>query len=241
MRWSLSKLGTFTQCGAKYKFKYIEKAVEQRSLSASRGVDHHTAVERFLKSEIAELPQELSFYTQFLTEVRGHEIYPEHKIALTKDWTPTTWDAEDVWYTGILDLKLLLRSGNSGGNSEEHQGEQSAVPATDGKGEPTEAVIYDWKTGKIYPDHDDQKSIYSVAVYSEHPTVQSVRAMHVYLDLGKVREKEFHREQMHMLRKSWEDRVAPLERANPDDLIPNPGFHCRWCGFSRAKGGPCKF
>jgi hypothetical protein len=103
----------------------------------------------------------------------------------------------------------------------------------------TQRIVYDWKTGKIYPDHDDQKTIYSLAVFSEDPAVLSVRAVHVYLDSNTNREKTFHRDQVPELRQQWENRVQGLEQ-NPV-LIPNPGFHCRWCGYRREVGGPCQF
>ncbi len=214
--WSLSALGTYEKCGFKYRLKYVEKIKEQRSDAANRGVDNHAIVEGFLKGEIPTLPENLAFYSAFLTGLRQYEIYPEHKISLTRQWTPTTWGAENSWYRGVLDLKLIRR----------HDGGQSAV-------------VYDWKTGKIYPDHDDQKSLYSLAVLSEQPSLLQVRAVHVYLDRNEHREKTFHRDQVHDLRREWETRVQRIEQ--DPVYIPNPGWACRYCSFSRAKGGPCQF
>lgn len=212
-RWSLSALGTFEKCAFKYKLKYIERLEENRSASASRGVGNHSLVEEFLKGTITSLPAELSYYQGFLTGLKQHEIYPEHVITLNRKWESVPKDSPEIWYKGVLDLKLI---------------------------ESTEAaVVYDWKTGKIYPDHDDQKSIYSIGVFSEHPSLFSVRAVHVYLDLGQNREKTYHRDQVYSMRFFWERRVEKLERA--PEYIPNPGFHCRWCSYSRANKGPCKF
>jgi hypothetical protein len=212
--WSLSSLGLYEKCGFKYRLKYVEKIKEVRSDSASRGVDNHAIVENFLKGAIPSLPDELGFYRTFLEGLRSYEIYPEHKISLRRDWTPTTWGAPDSWYRGVLDLKLVEREKN-------------------------QAVVYDWKTGKIYPDHDDQKSLYSIAVLSEQPALYQVRAVHVYLDRHDSREKTFHRDQVHDMRKQWEARVQRLEQ--DPVYIPNPGWHCKYCSFSRAKGGPCQF
>lgn len=188
-------------------------------MAASRGVDLHKSVEDFVLGTLSVLPPEISFYTQFLTGLRQHEIYPEHKVSLTKEWTPTPWN--EAWYKGVLDLKLISERND--------------------ESQPLAAIVYDWKSGKIYPDHDDQKSLYSLATFSEHPTVLSVRAMHVYLDLGQTREKAYHRDQVPELRKQWETRVAILEGTPPLDMIPNPGYYCRWCSFSRGNGGPCRF
>lgn len=210
--WSLSSLGTYEKCGLKYRFRYVEKIPEQRSTQANRGVDNHAIVEGYLNGNISDLPDNLSFYKAFLEGLKQYEIYPEHRISLTRQWTPTTWGAENAWFRGILDLKL--RKGD-------------------------EAIVYDWKTGKIYPDHDDQKSIYSLATFSENPSLLRVRAVHVYFDLNKNREQTFDRGEVHQLRKHWEDRVAKLEQ--DPQYIANPGFHCRYCSYRRENGGPCNF
>jgi hypothetical protein len=213
VKWSLSALGQFEKCQLKYKFKYIDKLPEPRGAAANRGVDNHKIFEDVMLGK-QELPAEYSYYTQMLNDLKTKENFPECKISLTSDWTPTAWDAPDVWFRGILDLKVM---------------------------EGSAATVVDWKTGKIYPDHDDQKSIYSLAVFSQHPEVQSVRAQHVYIDLGKTREKVFSRDQVPELRSHWNSRASFLARTGPEDMIPNPGYHCRWCNFSAAKGGPCRF
>jgi len=233
MRWSLSALGTFEKCPARYNYKYILKIPEPtRHAAATRGIELHKAVEDFVSGKVEKLPSEIDFYTQFLSGLRQHENYPEHKVALTREWTPTEWDGEDTWYRGVLDLKLL-----TGPKPEGDPG------ATSGCGtEPTEAVVYDWKSGKIYPDHDDQKSLYSLSTFSEHPSVRRVRAIHVYLDLGQNREITYDRDQMHQLRELWTARVGHLERSiQIGAFMPNPSYGCRYCPFSRSVGGPCRF
>lgn len=218
MKWSLSSLGTYEQCAAKYKFKYID-GIESTfsSPAAARGVELHGAIEAFLTGKTNELPSEINFYTQYLTSLKAQVIFPEHTICLNREWQPVPPNADDRWYKGILDLKAF-RAGDS---------------------PPTEATVIDWKTGKIYDEHDDQKSIYSLAVFAEEPTVQRVRAIHVYVDLGKSREKTYDRSQMHELRIAWDSRVLRLE--NEKNWIPSPSFKCRYCPYSKEKGGPCRF
>ncbi len=214
MRWSLSALSSYEKCPAQYKYRHIERLpVNFKSDAAARGTELHATIESFLKGTITELPNEINFYTQYLTQLKGREIYPEHKVALTRDWEVTEWDGDLCWYRGIFDLKI--------------------------SGAGDEVTIIDWKTGKIYPEHDDQKSLYSLAAFSESPTVQRVRAIHVYLDLGKNREKTYDRQQLHELRASWNSRVLKLEQET--EWLPNPNFMCRYCSFSRMNGGPCKF
>lgn len=216
MKWSLSSLSTYEKCPLQYKLRYIDGVgTSYSSPAAERGTKLHGAIESFLTGKADELPLEINFYTQYLTQLKNHTIFPEHTICLDREWTPVRPEDESRWYKGILDLKV-----------------------TEGS-EPTEATVIDWKTGKIYDSHDDQKSLYSLAVFAEEPTVQRVRAIHVYLDLGKNREKIYDRSQMHELRASWDSRVLKLE--NEKEFIPNPSFMCRYCAFSRGNGGPCRF
>jgi hypothetical protein len=214
MSWSLSSLSTYEKCALQYKFKYIDRIERPfSSPAATRGLELHGAIEDFLTGKATELPHEINFYTQYLTGLKSQDIYPEHVICLDRQWIPVRPESPERWYKGILDLKVKT-------------------------GE-TEATVIDWKTGKIYDSHDDQKSIYSLAVFAEQPSVQRVRAIHVYLDLGKNREKTYDRSQMHELRTSWDSRVLKMEEAK--EYIANPSFMCRYCAFSRGNGGPCKF
>jgi len=211
--WSLSSLGTYEQCAAKYRYKYIDGLQEQRSESASRGVSSHAVVEGYLKGDLTALTPELSFYQGFFNQIRSLENYPEIKLGVDRQWNPIPWESPEIWWKGVLDLLVF----------------------------PTKemAIIYDWKTGKIYPDHDEQKAIYSLGVFSTYPAVREVRALHVYLDLGQNRHKTYHRDQVRMLREPWQNRVQKLERDT--QFIPNPSFRCTRCSFSQAKGGPCRF
>jgi hypothetical protein len=210
-KWSLSSLSTYEKCPAQYKYRYIDGLTSAKGAAAARGVSTHAVVEGYLKGELTAVTSELSFYQGFLDELKKAGAKSEEKLALTKSWEPTAWDG--AWWRGILDCLVFPT--------------------------PEEAILYDWKTGKIYPDHDDQKALYSLAVLSTFPAVRFVRAVHVYLDLGKNQQKGYSQSQVHMLREFWGNRVARLER--DVNFITKPGFYCRYCPFSRAQNGPCKF
>jgi hypothetical protein len=66
-----------------------------------------------------------------------------------------------------------------------------------------------------------------------------VRAIHVYLDLGKNREKTLHRDQVPDVQRRFSERVAKLESCT--EFYPKPQYLCRYCNFSKANGGPCIF
>lgn len=213
MKWSLSSLGVFEKCPLRYRLQYIDKLPVARSTAASRGVDNHKLFEDRVKGVLPTLPLEYNYYESLAKEVIDKKGQAEYKVSLNKDWQPCDWDAEDVWYRGILDVY---------------------VPGD-------AAWIIDWKTGKIYPDHDDQKHLYATAILSAHGDVRHVRTEHVYIDIGKRREARFSRDELPGMQKHWEARAKFLGLTDPADMVPNPGMHCRWCPFSAKAGGPCRF
>ena len=210
--WSLSKLGTFETCRAKFKFKYIERLPEQRSVAADRGVNKHKLIEDYINGISVSLPPEYSMYQGFLSNLKNMGMQAEVKMALNDKWEPVPYDAPNVWWRGVLDA--IIVQGNR-------------------------ANVYDWKTGKIYDDHDDQKDLYSSAVIQTHPEVEIVNATHVYVDLGKNRNKIYARHDIPTIREKWEARVGKMLEAQ--EYFPNPNFKCTWCGYGKSKGGQCKF
>lgn len=211
MAWSLTSLHTFEQCTLKYKYKYIQRLEEPRSYAAARGVDKHKMVEDFVNDGVP-LPPELDFYHGFLSNLKAAGGKPEVKLAMNKSWEPCDWKAEDVWWRGVLDMLVLT---------------------------PKEAIVYDWKTGKIWPDHEQQRELYCIATAQHFPELQQMRGIHVYVDLGKNRQHVYHRSELRSLQAKWETRVNRVTSAV--EFFPNPSFKCRFCPFSRYKGGPCQF
>src|SRR5690606_32439199 len=187
MKWSLSSLSVFEKCQLKYKLQYIDKLPTPRGAAASRGVENHKIFEDRIAGTLPTLPVEYNYYEQLANEVIEKKGQPEYKVSFRKDWEPCTWNDPDVWYRGILDV---------------------LVPGPD-------AWIIDWKTGKIYPDHDDQKHLYATAVLSGHSDVRRVRAEHIYIDLGKRREKTFDRDELRGMQQHWEARAKFLDLTAP--------------------------
>jgi hypothetical protein len=210
-RWSLTKLGTYEQCPAKYKYKYIEKLPEVAGFAASRGTILHDAIEGFINSKLDKLPQEISFYTDFFSNLRAVGGKTEHTILLDEMWKPVENKA-DAWFSGVLDF-IIFSS-------------------------PT-VTLYDWKTGRQYDEHYQQKEIYSIAALQSHPDAVEARAIHVYVDKRQNTERIYHRDTVPARIEQWERRVDKMFKAQ--EFIPNPQFLCSYCHYSKAKGGPCRF
>lgn len=237
MSWSLSQITTFEICGFKYALQYMPResaallglaVVPQRpppAPAAQRGIDLHKGIEMHLHKKTA-LPPELERWSGAFTEIQTYPLFPEHKIAVNREWKPVAYSSPIAWVRSILDLKVLKPSGLS---------------------------VYDWKTGKEWPEHWDQKTLYGDMSLAEHPEYSEVTVTHVYLDLGTQTTRTYHRDQLHAFRAQWYDRASKLERAKDElsyaktanDLTMafpmQPNRFCKWCDFSKAKGGPCRF
>jgi hypothetical protein len=217
MAHSLSKLGTFEQCAAKYKFRYLDKLPQgAKSAAASRGIDLHETIDAFLQRRIdGPLQSPLDFYQGFLgglREIPG--ILPEYKFAVDRTWTGlTVWEGDSVYVRAVFDLLT--------------------PPISD------QVEVYDWKSGKIYENHRDQRELYSVLAVAKYPEAKRVRATSVYVDSGQQRGEVYELADLAGARSRWENRLARLESAT--EFPFNPQFSCRWCPYSKAQGGPCLF
>jgi hypothetical protein len=108
------------------------------------------------------------------------------------------------------------------------------VPPQDGV-----VYVYDWKTGRIYDDHSDQRELYALQAFAKYPEAKKVQAEHVYLDSNERRAMLYHRFEIDAIQKRWDLRFKKLEEATEFPYNPQPG--CQWCPYSQAKGGPCPF
>ena len=214
---SLSKLGTFEQCAAKYDFRYNKKLPQgDKGPAAQRGIDLHEQIDHFLARRFdGPLQSPLDFYQGFLERIRGIDgVLSEHKFGVDRQWRPLpAWDGPDVYVRAVFD---------------------TLVPPIDGQAE-----VFDWKSGKIYDNHKDQRELYSILTFAKYPETQRVRATSVYLDHGQQRGEIYFPNDIADARPRWEDRLGRLESATQFPF--NPQFGCRWCPYSRSKGGPCLF
>jgi PD-(D/E)XK nuclease superfamily len=213
--WSFSRYKTFEQCHAKYDYRYNLKVPDNRGSgpAAERGVRIHKEIEESIKGTGAP-PVEASFVGDHLGAIRvsGIPATAEFVLKLAKDWTLAP-NPEDYWLHCILDLYTIP--------------------------EPTVAEVWDWKTGKRYPEHDEQKELYAIAVLSAYPEIEIVRTKFAYLDQGSIIPKEFGRHHVEAAQERWNRKIERMHTAT--EFIPMPTFACRWCGYSSAFGGPCRF
>jgi CRISPR/Cas system-associated exonuclease Cas4 (RecB family) len=213
---SYSKYSTYEKCPRKFKFRYMDKLEEPKGDAMSRGTVIHNSVEDFLLGKVDQLHPDIhSYYGQFFTALRDAGAIPEEKIAVDRNWKLTDWDSPDAYCRSVLDIRMPMRD--------------------DG-----EVQVFELKTGKIYPEHYDQRELYAVKVQALLKDAKMIKVTGIYLDLKKNSPTYLHPHYYQEPKiELWASKFRTILR---DELfIPNPTFSCRFCHFRKDNGGPCEF
>ena len=99
-------------------------------------------------------------------------------------------------------------------------------------------TVVDFKTGRVYPEHDDQMQLYAIAAGANFPATH-VTAELWYIDRNETHAKTYSREELDDLQPYWEKRAQDLLTRTIFPETPSEEA-CRWCPFSKKKGGPCR-
>lgn len=259
--WSPSRVAAYEECPRKFKLEKLDKlcpkcfkgkldggydrpavcgackAVMEVPAPLARGSEIGKNLEEYVLGKADALhPEVLNAASRKLATslrklaVRG-KAKPELPILLDKDWqvVPPGWaHFKRVWLNTKLDVFVL-------------------------KDKKTARVI-DWKTGgidrrtgeiKADRKYDFQLLTYSVAALCAFPEVERVTSALVFVDCPAAADPVVEREECNLDRKrlpvakaSLLVRCAPL--FNDDVMGPSPSMGCRWCPFSKSKGGPCE-
>jgi hypothetical protein len=221
LAWSWSRLQTYELCPAKAKYSYLDKIEEPKNPSMLRGSAIHKMAEDYVNKG-GRLKDELKLYERLFKEVRDLkkrkdvEIFTELQNALTDKWTETTWFGKDAWVRVIVDLAIIMH------------GEKKAR-------------LIDHKTGKVNLEGAQQLELYAIWGFLTYPDVDTIDGELWFLDQLLVNRHvvTFHRKDLKKLMTKWAKRVTPLLKDTK--FAPKPNQKCRWCYYSKAKDGPCKY
>lgn len=210
---SFSRVMTYEKCPAQYNYKYnLGLRDDGPGAAAARGTLIHSSIEEYSlgRGELhPEVPSTVKSHVDKLLD-QADEVLPEMEFAFTKEWEPCEFEDEHCFVRGYMDNVYIT----------------------------TEAIIIDeYKTGGVYPEHDDQKALYALCGLTKYPQYETVLVNGVYIDKKKIVPSEYNRASLTSMRFMWERRISKLSLG----IYPaRPGLHCRWCPASKAKGGPCK-
>lgn len=226
--WSYSRWAQYTECPFKAKLKFIDKLKEPPAPAMDRGNMIHKLAEGFTKGlasvtvnfegkdqtcSTKKLPSELSKFAEQFAELKKSKPFVEETWAFTRNWAKTVWnDWQGCWVRIKTDAACV--DGDT-------------------------LYVIDHKTGKKREGYHDQLSLYALGGMLTFPNVKRVNTQLWFLDQGEDEVAEFDASQLGELKKSWEKKVTPM--LNDTRFAPKPGNGCRYCPFSKSKGGPCSF
>lgn len=212
-QWSLSTYKTYKTCPRKVKLNKLDGIKEPPSPQMQRGIDIHKLGEDFVKGTIKKLPTELDKFATEFKLLRKMKATAEEEWAFTKEWQPTGWFDANAWVRMKLDASYHPH--------------------------PAALTVIDYKTGKVYEDNKLHMSLYALGAFLMHPEVEVVNVELWYLDQGETQHDTYTRDEVKDMIESWVWSSSAL--LNDTTFAPRPGYYCRWCFYSKAKGGQCEF
>lgn len=214
--WSYSRYADYKQCPLRFKLKYIEKRQEAGSPAMERGSTIHKEGENWLKNKRAKkLPESYKHFADEMAQLRNLDPMVEQQWGFTRQWTPTSWFGADTWLRIVCDVAVVY--------------------------EDNTADLIDFKTGRKYDTNEEQVELFSTSIFMRHPEVTDVTTRLWYLDQEKDNEvvREYSRSDFEKIRKDWEKKTVAMFKDKR--FAPTPNEKCRWCSFSKDKGGPCPY
>lgn len=207
--WSFSSLNQFETCPRQYDLTKNKKVIVfTDTVHTIWGKEVHTALEDYL-NDTSPLEGNYAPYKPFADKILSMpgEKLVEWQFALKKDLTPTGFQEEDAWCRGIIDIGVVHED---------------------------QALVGDWKTGKVRPD-SDQLKLFAAATMQHYPQVQTVKTVYVWLAHGKVTTETYRRSDLPGIWSHFFTKVARLEQSYvKDKWIPKPSGLCNgWCGAGR--------
>jgi CRISPR/Cas system-associated exonuclease Cas4 (RecB family) len=217
--WSYSVVQQHRKCPLSVKFRKIDRLAEPDNEPQARGQSIHGALAQLVRT--GEFPPDANVpnkeeWRRRLVHLHTAGAQAELQIAFDKDWNKVEWFGAGVWARIIIDALYFHSSGRV-------------------------AIVHEFKTGKVYPEHEQQERLYALAVMKLHPNVDSVLVQCDYIDLPNRPGKfiTFVRSQEKELEREFADFAAPLLA---ESIYPaSPGTHCQRCHFRRSNAGPCAF
>jgi RecB family exonuclease len=204
--WSYSKYKAFDSCPKRFYETSIAKNFVEESEQLQWGTDVHEALHKATIGE-APLPDSMREYQKWVDEMKEGEgtLYVEQQYAITKDFQPTEWYANDVWFRGICDVLRVSPSGRT-------------------------ALARDYKTGKV--QHDSrQLMLMAQCLFIHHLSLRRIKTEFIWLKDDCTTVETFDRDNIVHEWMPLMPMVKRMEEAHVTmDYPPKPcGLCARWC------------
>lgn len=217
--WSFSAWDMWRTCPLQYKLAKIDKLKTETSPAMLRGREVHDAIAKYLSGEHDRLGVNIASKraTKLYDEIRAFDNkVVEQQWGFDRRWSPTGWFAKGpkaTWLRAVIDVGVLY--------------------------DDMSAEVIDHKTGKNRGGYDDQLELFAVAAMQHLPAINHVTTRLSFVDHEETAFGEYPRSDVSALIEKWEGKVRPM--FEDTEFLPRPNAKCKFCDFSRANGGPCKY
>lgn len=215
--WSYSRYADYKQCPLRFKLKHIMKMKEPGSPAMQRGSDIHKEGEIYLKAsrQPKKVPASYQHFKEEMQQLWSLKPMVEQQWGFTREWAPTGWFGRETWLRIVADAALLYDDNT--------------------------ADLIDFKTGRKYDTNEEQVELFSAGIFMKFAHVEHVTTRLWYLDQPDDNEviREYTRKDFESIRKDWEKKIVPMFKDKR--FAPTPNEKCRFCAFSKNKGGPCPY
>ena len=189
--------------------------------AADRGSQLHNMLEEYVNGTTEQaawgILKSKAYYVDlvegFRKDYQNDLCIPEWKYAITKDITPTKWDAKDMWHRGAIDVVIFETS------------------------EQIRAAIYDYKSGRNTASvkHRSQLMLYAMMLFLFYPTLQEIRAAPVYIDhAAPIFYTSFQRKDYDVFWPRFRQRFLTVTDATHFPPTPS-AYACQWCQHKKAQ------
>ena len=211
--WGFSKLDVYRACPQKFEFQFIQKLPQPSSDAMARGSQMHEDIEHYLNGWSTTLSPAVASWKEAFDALKTKDFKGEQAIGIDKDWNKLP-----DWFSKLTWLRVKMDAYYIDGDA---------------------MTVIDFKSGKYRVPSVDQIELYAGAGLSIAPQIKTVSAEFWFLDTDDVYSKVYTAEQLLVLRKKYERECQPMY--TDSTWTPTPSRECKWCPYSKTKGGKCQY
>lgn len=224
--WSYSVYHTYCECPFKVCLDKIQRVriIEPPNEHFIKGDRIHKSAEIQIggRGRLPKPEPELVTVSDLLRDLRRRKARVELEWAFDRAWNPVSWHADTAW--------LRIKT-------------DACADSTD----PPEVDIIDWKTGRVYPDHAQQRSLYALGglrlvqlgELAGGSKDTQLTARHIYVDTGLKATEKYAMCSLEPLKREWLARIKKMMTDTRFEATPSQRA-CRYCKFNAKAGGPCR-
>ena len=218
--WAFTKLNAFETCPRKASAQYISRETPYESTPEREWGNYvHDSISEYIRSG-TRLPGDLGFLERHVPVLgpQTRELRSEAQLAMDVNGISVPYGSRDCYFRGKLDV-LNIDQTDMG----------------------TVGYVFDWKTGKLWDDHDELECHAALASLA-YPEV--VQWFGCYVQIPKptkmVPEPNVRLGELHTLKAEWHkiyNRVHKVEMDLKEGYgdTPRPNALCGWCSLRHCQ------